>query len=495
MPKQLSKFSTGLFGLILLELFILVNAISVRWLLPDYAFYDIRRIVQLAIFGTTTLMLLTDFSVRELSLSIFQKLPIYSRIALLAFFGLGLISACFAALPQFALLEWATALMILITGLNFACMRFSLVQSFDRVMTYAIIIAIGCYSMLVIATLLIIACRPYTALSPMSLFYLLAAPTFNNPRFLTQFMSWTLPLIVLPNLVYSSKFKSVRYALFALSAYWWCLVLVGQSRALELGSITTAILLIAMFGKYAKSYMLHQLWAAIAGIILYFLLYQGLVHLPLRNLSLLDPDNRMQIWTVAIHLIKAHPLLGVGPLHFPYYAYAQEQLVAHPHNAILLIGCEWGIPAALLAISLVGWGILRWINFARQQVKLPAACVNPNLLIGLSGSLVLAGINCMFSGTLVMPLSQIMFAVIVGWVISIYFSDKPKIISSKLAHSGIIVLLAVCVGLLVLGIAPVVSHVPQMDATYMASCNVVDCSNSPYYWMQGWIQFYPNSIL
>ncbi|MDF2690186.1 MAG: hypothetical protein K0S29_41 [Gammaproteobacteria bacterium] len=487
MFKQNSQFTVALFGLFLLGTFVLVNALTLLWLLPSYCFYDIRRITQLSLFLIISLMLFSSSSLREKCISLIMQLPKLSQIALLGFFVLGLISACFAALPRFGLLEWATAFMLFVMTISLAAIRAKLHQSFDRIMLYALMTIIGCYSFLALSTLLIAATGTLAAASSSALFYALAAPTFNNPRFLTQLMSWTLPLMVLPNLLYPSKQRWLRYILFLLAAYWWCLAFAGQSRALELASLVVGVLIFALFGKSAQAYLLRQIGALMFGTLLYFVLYHGLVHLPLRHLSLLDPDNRLQIWGVAITLIKAHPLLGVGPMHFSYYAYAYEQLVAHPHNAILMIACEWGIPAALMIISVIAWGLWRWLHFCRQQVKSTA---HANLLIGISGSLLMAGIDSMFSGTLVMPTSQVMLSIIIAWALSLYFYNRPSVVSFKYAHIVLLALVLAAITLLIIGVAPDINRLPQIEANYRATCAAVSCVTSPNYWMQGWIGLY-----
>ncbi|MDO8954460.1 MAG: O-antigen ligase family protein [Gammaproteobacteria bacterium] len=487
----ISRISLGLFSLFIIGLFILVNALTLQWLLPGYTFYDIRRITQLSLFLIMGLMLISSKTIRQQSLDSFQQLPLTSRCLFLGFFILGLISAALAPLPKFAYLEWATFMMLLIMGISLAALRTLLIQSFDRIMLYTLITAIACYSLLVIGVLLMAATHPYIGLQSNKLFYVLAAPTFNNPRFLTQFMAWTLPLIVLPNLLYPSTSRMVRQLLYVIAAYWWCMAIVGQSRALGLACLLCAISLFIIFGKAARPYLLKQLWALIGGVILFFVLYQCLIHLPLRNIPLTDPDNRALIWSVALNLIKAHPMLGVGPMHFSYYAYAQEQLVAHPHNAILLIASQWGIPATLMLMTLVIWGLWRWCMFSRQEVKAQSRLTSAYLLIGITGSLIVAMVDSMFSGTLVMPVSQVMLALIGGWALGLYFYNRPKPVGSNwLAHYALIGLLVISVIMLILGVYPDIAKLPQDEFNFVASCDVATCVNSPYYWLQGWIQFY-----
>jgi hypothetical protein len=469
-----------------MSLFILVNALAIQWLLPDYTFYDVRRLTQLGLFLIIGLLILCNKNIRQKNIELWSQLPMLAKVLVAAFFALGLISASLAALPRFAFLEWASFMMLMIMAISMISLRTLLAQSFDRIMIYTFVAAIACYSLLAIGILITAYAHPYIGMDSYRIFYVLAAPTFNNPRFLTQFMAWTLPLIVLPNLLYANHHRFLRYVFYIISAYWWCLAIVGQSRALALACLIASVLLLILFGKSAKQYLWHQLWALLGGVALFLVLYQVLIHMPLRNIPLTDPNNRALIWNVALNLIQSHPLLGVGPMHFSYYAFSQEQFVAHPHNAILLLASQWGIPATLIVIALVAWGLYSWIKFSRHQQIAPTS-----LTIGLSGALIVAIIDSMFSGTLVMPVSQCMLALISGWALAIYFQNGKALAAKTFWQELILIgLLVLCTLMILKGILPDVANLPSTEANYVATCSITNCVNSPYYWLQGWIQFY-----
>lgn len=89
-------------------------------------------------------------------------------------------------------------------------------------------------------------------------------------------------------------------------------------------------------------------------------------------------SSRTVLWWRAWELVAAHPFLGVGPLHFAHDS-AALNLPAHPHNWVMQIGAEWGLPALLvdgllsglivmpvsqLLIVLYGAGYRRWLAAA-----------------------------------------------------------------------------------------------------------------------------------
>jgi O-antigen ligase/polysaccharide polymerase Wzy-like membrane protein len=76
---------------------------------------------------------------------------------------------------------------------------------------------------------------------------------------------------------------------------------------------------------------------------------------------------RMQIWDTAVHLIRAHPLFGIGlGLGAPYERVAapvaralHDQLDSHPHNAFLELAALAGIPLLLAFLAVLALTIRR----------------------------------------------------------------------------------------------------------------------------------------
>jgi O-antigen ligase len=49
--------------------------------------------------------------------------------------------------------------------------------------------------------------------------------------------------------------------------------------------------------------------------------------------------SRWTLWRISMEAALAHPLLGIGPMHF---AYVDNGEGAHPHNFWLQLAAEWG---------------------------------------------------------------------------------------------------------------------------------------------------------
>lgn len=89
----------------------------------------------------------------------------------------------------------------------------------------------------------------------------------------------------------------------------------------------------------------------------------------------LHPDRpvalmRITQWRFALSLTQQRPWTGWGLRNFtPLYEQQMDLWLGHPHNLILMLAAETGIPATILFCGLVGWmfwqGVL-WINKARS---------------------------------------------------------------------------------------------------------------------------------
>ncbi|MBW4469171.1 MAG: O-antigen ligase family protein [Stenomitos rutilans HA7619-LM2] len=65
-------------------------------------------------------------------------------------------------------------------------------------------------------------------------------------------------------------------------------------------------------------------------------------------------------WQFAWSLAQQHPLMGWGLRNFsPLYQAHMQYFIGHPHNLLLMLAAETGIPAALLFFGLVGWVVVQ----------------------------------------------------------------------------------------------------------------------------------------
>lgn len=96
--------------------------------------------------------------------------------------------------------------------------------------------------------------------------------------------------------------------------------------------------------------------------------------------------SRTQFWKLAVTMAEAHPLVGVGPYQWNFVRYQLNPraapLVADPHNVLLQIAAEFGLPAAILYLLLLlsgAWLLLTAIW--RQRTVIAHDWVATGLLV------------------------------------------------------------------------------------------------------------------
>lgn len=130
------------------------------------------------------------------------------------------------------------------------------------------------------------------------------------------------------------------------------------------------------------------------------------------RLAGLGVGGRRYLWGLAQQGLIEHPWLGVGPMHF---AYGENREAAHPHNALVQAAMEWGVPATLLALAAAAVAVRRSL----LAVGAPGRDTQGRSILAIATlATVAGGVDSMVSGTLVMPVSQVWWAVALGVMLS-----------------------------------------------------------------------------
>lgn len=240
---------------------------------------------------------------------------------------------------------------------------------------------------------------------------------FSNKRFYGQFQTFTLPLLALPLLLATTSLR-VKAFVFCLLSIWWMIAISGGTRGTWLG-MAAAIGVACCLGQGGRRWARYQLAAALTGLALYIFIFSmlaSLLEVEIANFSAgrltTSLSAREILWQQAWSMIKFHPLLGSGPMHF---AETWNAVAAHPHQAILQWGSEWGIPSTLFVTGLTLYGLSRTGSLIRKQAS---SLDQADLMrLCLFGSLVGALTQSMVDGIIVMPYSQLWLALVVGWLL------------------------------------------------------------------------------
>ncbi len=340
------------------------------------------------------------------------------QLPLLGFFALGLVSALSAWSLRHALYEWSSMLLL-------AVLAFAVATDISRSGVAGLQRVLRCVGAACLLYSLRVLLMYVAALaSGHQVQFQELAVGFSNARFLNHTQTPLLPLIVLLCLL-ERPGSVLRRTWFVLAAFWWALLYVTQGRAALLALVAGCVLALLLRRHHARSFLKTMGLAALAGCVLYGCIF---VLLPmLSGLSAYgsaaealqrtaaDPvSGRQYLWHRALDLVAHHPWLGVGPQHFAHHS-ADMATGAHPHDWILQVASEWGVPALLCALCLVFLGLR---TLARTSARIaPADQRGQNLAAAFIAVTTAILVDGLFSGVFVMPQSRLAIALAVGCAI------------------------------------------------------------------------------
>lgn len=417
--------------LVLLSAFIVVhtNLVLVTGLSH---YYDGRRILQLVLLASMALVLVASMRLRTEMMVISHEFSWVLKGTVIAVGGAGIISSLRAPLPQAGLREVALFSLLGVLTVAVAAARRALGLRFDR--TVIVSIVAGGFVYLVIFVALRrahIALLGFESLSvhPQHLFY-----GWSNARFFGQIGVWVFPLLVAAPLLLRDRSRITRSGAWLVAAGWWALIIEAGGRGSIIFTVVAVLVVAILLGRLARNWAAAAAVVVAAGTVVWFaasrlmhMLYAPAVEGDAPSRAMTPgveraiqrgtSDNfRFAFWQDALEMIQSAPLLGVGPEH---YAYHQQTLhTAAPHNVPLQLASEWGVPAAVVLGALVGWATLAWTRTWRAQVDTDN--YTRSVVPGLTAAAVGAGMLGMVEGVIVTPASQIMLALVAGWMLAIH---------------------------------------------------------------------------
>jgi O-antigen ligase len=304
---------------------------------------------------------------------------------------------------------------------------------------------------------------------------------FSNKRFYGQFQTFTLPLLALP-LLSPSMPRGIKASVFCLLSVWWMIAISGGTRGTWLG-MAVAISVACCLGQGGRRWASYQLAAALTGLALYIVIFSmlaSLLEVEIANFSAgrltTSLSAREILWQQAWNMIKIHPFLGAGPMHF---AETWNAVAAHPHQAILQWGSEWGIPSTLCVAGLTLYGISRVGLLVRKQAL--SLHQDDLMRLCLFASLVGALTQAMVDGVIVMPYSQLWLAIVVGWLLGMRPNPVETPASAIASHLCLIVLTVASTLLLFTIVRDAPTNVKRQDQFLKDHPGRL----LPRFWMQG----------
>jgi O-antigen ligase len=376
--------------------------------------HDEQRIHEIAFLLATGLVLVLT---RSAALIAFFSASWGGR-ALALFFACGAVATTMAYAPGYARVEVALFLLLLATTLAIA----DQVQRGGIPLMRMALQVLGCAAALHAVRIVVNYCASFvlgTQLEPLDF-----APGFSNHRFFNHTQTVLLPLLVLLCCL-TPRASRLRYLWLMLVSLWWLSIFATTGRGSVVGLAAGVISAVVVLRRFAAAYLKTFASTVAGGIVMYvvFLIIIpvlagkgsfGAIDFALER-SKSDPSSmRFFIWDNALGLIRQHPWFGVGPMHFAHDA-ARFRWAAHPHDWVLQIAAEWGLPALLLLGFALFQGMRALVRSRTAMASIESGnVVLPALLV--SGVAVL--VDGLVSGLIVMPQSQLAIALYLGFAIA-----------------------------------------------------------------------------
>ena len=536
------------FILVMISL-IAVNFHPLIWIdLNSLSLYNEKRLIEIFLLLIIALIVIIPSKFQNNYLALFESLPLVSRLALLLMFVLAILSIQQSIFLRYAWAEFGLTTLIFIAIFAVATARHNL-QYFDEMVMVLISVLIGIFVLIAVERGL--SGEVYYVLDIASK---VVKSDFTNPRFFGQFQSWTLPLLAFPVLYFWGRLQYVFSILaFAILAAWYGLLIFSETAGSWLGVFGSAVVLLLIFKQKALPWIKVQFFAILLGIFIYWgivnidkttfdidptlfwsitilsllvltffaaklqnkVLWKvsketlgvlsvlaliaifGLVYTSIEvvidivqlvyNFFLKDVvgEGRWIMWRSSLELSFQNPWLGIGSHHFSHYMKA-----GHPHMSLLQILVEYGWPFFLILMSLLAWGFVSWCKGALSRIN-----TSDNIRdIALTATLVSACLHSLVSGVIVMPLSQIMLVIVVGWMIGIHFSNKTSVdIAYYPVKSILLILLTLAISLVfIASIQPEVQLIIQGAYDGIVEFKYDPSVLHPRFWHQGvlpWVLF------
>ena len=158
-------------------------------------------------------------------------------------------------------------------------------------------------------------------------------------------------------------------------------ILLSGSRGPLVALMCMLGMALMLFDNPRKSLFVFMLLGFFSLIV--FLFHQRIID-EINNLFLGGFSGRFVIWEKTLEYISKSPLLGYGGFAEYQGPVIEGRIMKHPHSMILGIIFYWGMPAAVIYLVTVAWGVITaFLNREQQHMRI-AGCI---LVFGFVGML------------------------------------------------------------------------------------------------------------
>lgn len=458
----------------------------------DFAYalpwHDGQRLAQLGMLFIVLLTLAVPGNAASVA-TIWVNLPRAIRYALLMAFALGVASGFTAALPRWASLESGLFLLLIVLGLSIAANRRVLGDRADPLLVMLFFATASAYAFTTcsVYVAMLLVGSEYGQIFDIRELY----TSFSNMRFFSHIQTMLLPFLLLPAMWWGKTWvRSIL--LWSVPAIWWMLAVGAGTRGTWCALLVSVIVAFFFCGRMGRRWAKWQFVGLVSGLICYGVFVLGIPRLldqPAwllhRTDDILSLSLREVLWTTALDYILQHPWLGVGPMHYAYWA---TEVAAHPHNAVLQWLAEWGVPAGLLLTGVWAAGGISLLAHVRReagQESDQSQLFRVALLAALAG----ASAQAMVDGVLVMPVSQTLLALLAGWAMGMMPAIGGRV-AGRGAQLILMLVVLMAASAVAYGVAPEINRLAERQQSYLAARGP-DTALLPRFWTLGWIHINP----
>lgn len=396
LPRHLALLSAGIVA-VMLGLMIWVPH-------PDFTWHDQQRLGQIAV---SALAFFGILLLRPAGYMLANPSWLWPAGGVLA---LGVFSAALALHPVWAASEIALLLASTGIGVFVFCLARKFEDRADWVFGILLRILLGGMVLQFYASFAAALANPDLYFTPWILLN-----GFSNMRFEGQFLTIVVPLLaarlLLPEGVSVSYPRGLDMFLMVSLAG---MVFVAGTRGTIAAWMAVSILFLTLKTD-GRATAIRMLLAMAVGFVLAWLVLHTVTWVTgqaaenrFAGEKVFGLSLREILWRHAWAKIVEFPWLGVGPMHF---ASLGNRIAAHPHQALLQIASEWGLPVFFMIMAVV----LIWLKRVFTEVRSADAKEGADLRWALLFAVLSSMVQSMVDGVLVMPYPQLWLAIVVGW--------------------------------------------------------------------------------
>lgn len=393
---------------------LIVLSVNVQLLPDNFYLHDTHRLISLMLLA----LVLIYSAINRLSIGNLLPISPNIRIAFFILLALGIASTTLSHYPRHAMIELSIFAGLGYMALFSAELLIENEEEFIKQFIYVLWASIFLYMLSFYVGYISAAFANTTLQWP------LPNKGFTSIRSFNQYQLWSIGLITLPVLAFNLNKTTKRWLTVALTC-WWLILFYSASRGVLLAWLVGMLMTAFAYKKLAWSFLRLQLLSISTGFLAYYVLFKLLPTLlkldfVTGSITRQTISDRTDLWDICIRMIEFHPFVGVGPLHFYWYT----TLDTHPHNSLLQLAAEWGLPATFIMIGIAGYGFYSWFkkfnyNNLRAQPKFER-----NLTVMIFFTVITNSAYSLVDGVIVMPISQILMFTIIGLMIGQYKQNQ-----------------------------------------------------------------------